>query len=236
MALFILNPGVSPLGQFDVLDTDVASILGGEIMVLNRVARADTSTERSAYDVKDGYIASDIDTNSPTAYRVVALLADDAAAPSANKGFYLSDDGTNFYGVMFGTVIGSPLGQSTTGTSLGPTTMAGSGKITLWDKPGLYAVSLTAVDAHLVTTTAGTVPTHNLYDTPLPGELLYRGSTGKISRLTGANETIGSGNDKVGRFVELSSNGSMVTTPARLVGAAQVFDRIKFYFLGDIGA
>lgn len=219
MALFLLNPGLNPLGTFDLLDTDQASVLGGEVMVLDEASRTVTSTEKAAHDVFDGYVADAVDTGDPTATRVVARIADEAS--ETYNVFYLADEGTTHYGVMFGSVIGGPAGLGTTGTNLGPHTATGSGKVTLWDKPGLYAVSLDAISADVVPTTSG-----NLYDTPLPGTVLYRETlTGKLCRATGTS-------DKVAVFVELTSNGSLVTTPAKLVGASEAFDRIKIQYLG----
>lgn len=219
MALFILNPGISPLGDFDVLDTDQTSILGGEIMVLTEASRTITSAEKAAADVLDGYLADAVDTGTPTATRTIARIADNTS--ETTDLFYLSDDGVAFYGTLFGSTIGDPVGLSTSGTALGPNTMAGSGKVTLWDKPGLYAVSLTALNADVVPTSSG-----NLYDTPLPGTLLYRGQTdGRLTRTT-------SSSDKVALFVELASDGSLVTTPTRLVGATETWDRIKIQYLG----
>ena len=136
------------------------------------------------------------------------------------------DDGVAGYGTAFGTLIGNPLGLSTTvasgGSLIGPHTAQGSGKVTAWHLEGLYGVSLTALAADVVPTASG-----NLYDTPLPGELLYReATTGKLTR-------VATSTDKIALFVELSGNGSLVTTPARLVGAAEVFDRIKMQYLGS---
>lgn len=219
MALFLYQPGIQPLGDFDCLDTDQSSVLGGEVMVLDEASRTVSTTEKAAYDVYDGYIADAVSEGTPTATRVVARIADEAS--ETYDVFYLSDDGTTHYGVMFGSVIGGPVGLATTGTNLGPHTTTGSGKVTLWDKPGLYGVSLDALSDDVVPTTSG-----NLYDTPLPGTVLYRETlTGKLCRASGTS-------DKIAAFVELTSNGSLVTTPAKLVGAAEVFDRIKIQFFG----
>jgi hypothetical protein len=216
MALFLLQPGLHPLGDFDLLDTDQSSVLGGEVMVLDEASRTITSTEKAAYDVLDGYIADEV-TEATT--RVVARIADEAS--ETYDVFYLSDEGTTHYGVTFGSVVGGPVGLSTTSTNLGPHTTTGSGKVTLWDKGGLYAVSLDAVSSDVVPTTSG-----NLYDTPLPGTVLYRETlTGKLCRATGTS-------DKIAAFVELTNNGSMVNTPARLVGASETFDRIKIQYFG----
>ncbi|KKL70142.1 hypothetical protein LCGC14_2107870 [marine sediment metagenome] len=218
MALFILTPGLQPLGDFDVLDTDQSSVNGGEVMTLGEASRTITSSEKAAADVLDGYIADQVSEGTPTATRVVAKLADETTED--RKLFYLSDDGTAFYGVLFGSVIGTPVGLTTTGTNLGPHTISGSGKVTLWDKEGLYAVSTSVLSSDVVPTTGNTL------DTPLPGELLYREQgTGLLTRATTSG-------DKIAMFVELASNSSLVTTPARLVGATEVFDRIKIQFLG----
>jgi len=221
MALFLLNPGCTPLGDFDCLDTDQASILGGEVMVLDEASRTVSTTEKAAYDVYDGYIADQIDVGTPTATRVVARIAD--TADETSEVFYLSDEGTTHYGVMFGSVIGGPVGLATTGTNLGPHTTTGSGKVTLWDKPGLYAVSVDAIDSGVVNAASG-----NLYDTPLPGELLYRSTSGRLCR----SADKATGDNKIATFVELTDKGSLVTTPPRLVGASEVFDRIKIQYFG----
>jgi hypothetical protein len=214
MALFILNPGIQPLGDFDLLDLDAASILGGEVMTLDKASRLDTAIETSAADVKDGYVCPGPSEGDSAAYRVVARIAD--TSTETYKLFYLSDDGKAHYGVTFGTVIGG-VGGKTTGTNLGPSTVTGSGKVTLWDKSGLYAVSTDALAADVIPASL---------DTPLPGEVLYRGETS--GRLTRASTTT----DKIAAFIELTSNGSLVTTPSRLVGGAETFDRIKIYYYG----
>jgi hypothetical protein len=231
MALFLLNPGIEPLGHFDFLDTDISSVLGGELAVLDEASRTNTATEKAAADALDGYIADQVDAGSPTASRLVARLADGYSTVflDATKGnirveprkvFYLTDDGTTYYGTLFGELLGNPAGLSTSGPALGPHTAQGSGKVTLWDKPGLYAVSGDAT-ADDLNPAAG-----NLNDTPLPGALLYREhNTGKLT----VNATTG---DKVAVFVELADAGSLVTTPGRLVGASSSYDRVVLSYLG----
>jgi hypothetical protein len=214
MALYILQPGCQPLGQFDFLDADLLNVLGGELGVWGTAG----STDLAAADAKDGYVAAAVDAGSPTASRPLLQLAD--GSTETTSPFYLLDDGKLGYGTLFGQVIGVPVGSATTGTNLGPHTAAASGKVTAWDKPGIYAVSL---DAQSVTsTTVG-----NLYDTPVPGTKLYRtANTGKIGLVQTGSEPI------VGVFIELSSNGSLVRTPARLVGATPIVDRMVFNYFG----
>lgn len=223
MALYVLQPGLNPLGQFDFLDTDLANVVGGDIGTWDEAARANSASEKAAADVFDGYVANEVDDNVPTATRAVLRLAD--TSTETYKAFYLLDDGVAGYGTLLGTLIGGPVGLATTvasgGALLGPSSAQGSGKVTAWDKPGLYAVSLSALASDVVPTASG-----NLYDTPLPGELLYRGATS--AKLTRASAS----GDKMALFVELASNGSLVTTPARLVGASAVFDRVKMHYLG----
>lgn len=224
MALYLLQPGVQPLGQFDFLDTDLANVLGGEVGVLDEAARANSATEKAASDVLDGYLADEVDTGTPTASRSVLRIADETV--ESVKAFYLLDDGQAGYGTLLGTLIGVPVGLATTvasgGSLLGPHTAAASGKVTAWDKPGMYAVSGDAVGGLLNPNTG------NLNDTPAPGTLLYReGSTGKLTEDTTSG-------DKLALFVELrgTGGGSLVNTPAELVGATPVFDRLVIQYLG----
>ena len=56
MALRILNPGIQPLGQFDALDAQTNTILGGEVATLDYVATlASGGTDEAASDIEDGY-------------------------------------------------------------------------------------------------------------------------------------------------------------------------------------
>lgn len=120
MALLMVQEGVQPLGQYDAYSTFAP--VGGEVGVL-------------------------ITTGTTTdGYQVLAVRG----ATTGDKGpFYLVDDGKTGYGVLFGnTVVRTDTGFSSgadNGTRLGPTTYAASGKLTLWDKQGLYAVTLDAL-------------------------------------------------------------------------------------------
>ena len=219
MALFILTPGIQPLGNFDCLDTDMSSIIGGEIVTLDKTSATNTSTEAAAADVLDGYISRPGEGGSPTAYRTVARLA--TTATETYKFFGLADEGIANYGTLFGSLIGGTCGTGAASV-IGPSSMSGSGKITIWEKPGLYAVTLTALAADVVPTATG-----NLYDTPLPGTILYRGATSaKMCRLNTSG-------DKIALFVELSNSGGMSQTPKHLItGLASSFDRIVIQYLG----
>ena len=236
MALFLLNPGTQPLGSFDLLDTDGSTgIKGGELMCLDNAARTNTASETAAADVDDAY-----NIYSAAAYRTVACVASDARLLSGSTVgdgycFYLSDDGTLNYGVLFGSVIGGSTGLVTgkgnsTATNYGPASNVGSGKVTLWDKPGLYAVSLDAIDSSLIATNPGTITS-----TPVPGTALYRSSTGKLAVVAQVAAIGSSTLNKVAAFVELTNSGGLVQTPARLFSTTPttaMYDRIVIQYYG----
>jgi hypothetical protein len=198
MALKLLQSSGSPLGQFDCLDADLANIKGGEAMTFGTA----TISSDAGDDSPDGYVYPG------TSKTVVKLMN----GTTANGGpIMLSDDGTTGYGTLFGTVVGGTIGQVVTGGAvLGPHTATGSGKITCWDKPGLYGVTTDAVDSTAVT---GFAPTTNT--TLVPGAKVYVNSTGKLTPYL----TAGDASVVAGRFVSFETDKSLVTTPNRLVSA-----------------
>jgi hypothetical protein len=197
MALKLLQPGVQPLGQFDGLDSEVLTLKGGEVVTLKSVAIG-AATDKGASDTSDGYVNSD--------KRVVVTKT----LASGKRPLMLADEGVSGYGTLFGTVVGGTVGQvSTGGTVLGPHTATGSGKVTCWDKPGLYAVSLDACDT---TASTGLAATNATLDT---GAALYATSAGLLTPNSGsAFESV-----VVGRFVSFETNGSLVTSQNHLVTA-----------------
>lgn len=219
MALFPLQPGIQPLGQFDVLDSQLTSIKGGEVMTFASASRVNTASEKAAADVLDGY---DYDsTGTGLGGRAVAQLA----ATAAEYPLALADDGNSpDYLTYFGQVVGGPVGLSTTGgTKLGPHTAEGSGKVTLWDKPGLFAVTVDALAATFVSSlpSTGLAPGSTLGFTA--AGLLAHGSSSAVSSTGCAT------------FLEFESSPSLVTTPGRLVSAAEQFTRAKVWFHGGLG-
>ena len=128
MALKLLQPGLQPAGQFDLMDGAILS--GGEYVQLT------ASTD---------YAASDVSAVGPATYMQPGIRS---LAASVKFGG-LADEGTTGYGTSFGTIIGATVGQgtgfgslSTTGVVVvGPQTSTGSGKVTVWHAPGLYGVS-----------------------------------------------------------------------------------------------
>lgn len=204
MALKLLQPGTQPLGQFDGLDAEVLTLKGGEVVTL--VATAVPPGDKAAADSFDGYV----NTGSSAKRPVVTKTVDAYSRP-----LFLADEGISGYGTLFGSVVGGTVGQVVTGGAvLGPHTATGSGKVTCWDKPGLYAVSLDACDTNAST---GLQPTNT---TIAVGDALYYTTAGLLTP-TAASAPAGTGGVKtvVGRFVDFETNGSLVTTPNRLVAA-----------------
>lgn len=194
MALKVLQSQLSPLGQFDALDTELASFKGGEVVTLTGVTYQ--GTDKAAKDVDDGY------AGTPTKYRpaVTKTLSASASGPH-----WLADDGTTYYGTLFGSVVGGTAGQAAD-SALGPHTALGSGKITCWNQPGLYGVTLDAVDDSTV------APTVDI----AVGAALYATTAGLLTTTSSGAANAGA---MMARFVEFATNGSLVTTPNSLVAA-----------------
>jgi len=218
MGLLPQNPGVQPLGQFDIINSDLATVRGGEVMSFTSASRTNTTSETAAADVLDGY-----DYGVP-GQRVAATLA----TTNTQLPVFLADDGTSpDYLTYFGRVVGSSAGLETNGTVLGPHTGSGSGKVTLWDKPGLYVVTLDAVAADFLSSLAGSALA--------PGSSLGFNDNSRLSHAACTNAVASSG---VATFVEFESAGqhsSLVTTPPRLVGATETFERVKVWFHAGMG-
>jgi len=207
MALKLLQAGIQPIGQFDGYDSEITlaatGFKGGEVCSLIYVPLGTDHAAKDA-DGTDGYVG----TTTKIRPCVTRTLAD------GTRPLFLSDDGASGYGTLFGELIGAIVGQvgsgPGTGTVLGPHTAAGSGKITCWDKPGLYAVTLDAV----VTGSEGLDPANG---TLTGGDPLYATATGLLTPVS-AND-FDSGGIVVARFIEFQTNGSLVTTPNYLVSA-----------------
>lgn len=196
MALYVLNPGKDPLGQFDGLDAEVTTLLGGEVVTFGTAL---LTADKGAADVADGYL-------NPGTSRVVVTKT----LSSGKRPLMLADEGTTYYGTLFGTVVGGTVGQVATGGAvLGPHTATASGKVTCWDKPGLYGVSLDACDT---SATTGLQPTNA---TLVAGAKLYATTAGLLT----PNSASKFEDVAVGRFVEFRTNGALVQTPNRLVQA-----------------
>ena len=212
MALKLLFAGHNPC-SFDGYDSNVLLTRGGEVCRLTEVAYSyppGTSVDKASFDSFLGETSTTLKTR-------VAATTSLPSTTGTYRPLFLVDEGTNGYGVMFGVVVGSFTGQtvpnaySNTATNLGPHTATGSGKVTCWDKPGLYAVTLDAVEDTI--SVAGSIK---------PGDPLFANTSGKLTatEANGFDFPAGQGSTTiVGRFVEFSTNGSLVTTPAWMVGA-----------------
>lgn len=192
-----------PLGQFDGLDAILPTLKGGECVTFSQVTR--TGSDKASSDSFDGYEAA---TFRPVVNRYGYSTGVSAAPSATTRPLMLADEGIAGYGTLFGTVVGGTVGQvSTGGTVLGPHTSAGSGKVTLWSQPGLYAISVDNTAALLqptVVVAAGTAVYAKLFDDLTSSGLLTTDSSG--------NGTA------VGNFIEFATNGSLVSTPNNLVG------------------
>jgi hypothetical protein len=207
MALKILQPGIQPLGQFDGYDTDFLTLKGGEVVTFIPVLKT-AGTDKAAADSFDGYSVG------PTPKRPVVATLTYTTSTTAFRPFMLSDEGIAGYGTLFGTVVGGTVGQVVTGgTVLGPHTAQGSGKVTCWDKSGLYAVSIDACDPNATT---GLQPTHPTLAVGAP--LYVKTATSQLTPL-GDGTAYGSGPIVMGHFVDFETNGSLVNTPNKLVAA-----------------
>lgn len=203
MALILKQPGIQPLGQFDGVDSVVTSVRGGEVGAIVAVAVGSDVAAADA-DGSDGYVppvpgTRPAVTTALTGAEFPLGLIDDGNAPN--------------YGTLFGSVLGATVGQQSfgpgqSGAVLGPHTAAASGKLTLWTKPGTYAVTLDAVDTDGAT---GLAPTNAGLSI---GDALYAEDG------TGLLTPVASSGPVVARFLNFETNGSLVTTPVTLASAA----------------
>lgn len=229
--LKLLQPGIQPLGQFDGLDSDVLTLKGGEVVSFTSVQTnsqpgvTTAGLDQAAYDVFDGYANYGGTFKRPAVTRLwngTNLPSDGytaIAGVSVGRPLFLSDEGITGYGTLLGAVVGGTVGQQVngpntyTGAILGPHTATGSGKVTCWDKPGLYAVSLDATDP---TSATGLQPTNT---TLYAGKALGFTATGLLTPKGSAQDITAGNLTQVGHFVEFNTNGSLVTTPNYLVAA-----------------
>lgn len=207
MSLRPITTGLQPIGIFDGYDADLLTIKGGEVLTLAAIALA--STDLATADVLDGYAG----TTAKTRAILTKTLGD------TSKTLFLADDGNSGYGTLFGTLVGGITGQQVSGTRVGPATAVGSGKITAWSAPGLYSITLDAVD----TAADGIVPSN----TSLASGVSLTATTAGL--LTPLSSTAGSfnSNQVVATFVEFSvNNGSKVRTPGSR------FNEVLIYWKG----
>ena len=208
MTLELVQPGVQPLGQFDGLDSIYLTVKGGEVATIVGINKNTSGgSDLSAWDASDGYAVAG--TQRPVVTTNLVACA---------RPLFLVDDGIWGYGTLFGSVIGGVCGQISYGlgqvpaTQLGPHTAAASGKLTLWDKPGTYAVTLDAVDTDKTT---GLQPSN---PTLLIGDPLYATDHGILTPNAALSFEF-PGMPNVAFFLNFEpwKGGSLVTTPVSLV-------------------
>ena len=204
MALELVQSGMQPLGQFDGYDAIYTTVRGGEVGTIIGIAVGTDVAAKDA-DGTDGYVG-----NPATRPVVTTLLT------AGDRPLYLIDDGLRNYGTLFGSVLGQVAGQFSYGLNqygpvLGPHTATASGKLTCWDKPGTYAVTLDAVDTTAVTGLTTNNPTLQI------GDILYATATGLLT----PDATVRFENVVIARFLNFETwkGGSLVTTPVHLVSA-----------------
>jgi hypothetical protein len=208
--LKLLQPGIEPLGQFDIDDEDVALVRGGEVAVFE------------ALDVATDAYAADSFQVGPQLQLTLDRVANDGEV------YGLVDEGTSpGYGTLFGSVIGATVGQGTgfgaqSGTGfvvVGPATMRGSGKATLWTKPGLYG---TTVEAW---TSSAEFDAGALND-DLFGDAADGTNDGKLTTTSGGNGV------QVATFLGPVTDRSLVSTTNTAAGVASETEFAAVYLLG----
>ncbi len=197
MALVLLNTNSAfCAGQFDGYDALLTTMLGGEVAML--VGYGQTGSDKHASDIADGY------ANNALAPFQRPIVTTTLAGAATEGPLFLTDDGIANYGTSFGSVVGGMAGQVVSGGALlGPHTMTGSGKVTLWGGTGLFGVTLDALD----TAANGVVPTNGAL--AVGTELAYT-SAGKLTPNSGGNKVASA--RTVARFVEFSTGDSLVTS------------------------
>jgi hypothetical protein len=189
MALKLLQPGLQPAGQFDLVDG--TTLVGGEWV---NAATAGGSELAAADVTQVGPLSGG---TTALAFAPGAKSAAAAGPPTTQVFGGLADEGTTGYGTSFGTVIGAAVGKgtgfgtlSTTGVvTVGPQTTAGSGKVTVWHAPGLYGVSGSPATAGAVAPLSGLAVNVQVYSNPagnLGGSTMTSAGSGVVGIALGA--------------------------------------------------
>lgn len=209
MALKLLNPGLRPLGMFDLEDDILGTLEGGEHVALNATA---IGAEGYAADVSSvgPFVGADLAGNR-------ASVKFDTAARLVNVLAGLADEGTTGYGTLFGRTIGSNAGRATVingAVVVGPSTERGSGKVTVWSQSGLYSVDgAAATDAATPLNAMTTV-----------NALVHADGNGLLG-------TAALGNQPVAIFVGHLADTSLVSTTNTAVGIAKAIESSALYLL-----
>ncbi len=208
MALKLLNPGLRPLGMFDLADADQGNLVGGEYVELVAF------TTTAAYE---GY-AADVGALSAGASltdNIIQFARNDRTAGNLGG---LADDGGEEYGTLFGSLIGQNAGRSTQfGTVngavvIGPNTEVASGKVTVFAQAGLYGVTQ-GTGTELAAAAANVVLSAN-------------GTTGLLQTTAGAG-------DDVAIYVGEMTDTSLVSTTSTAAGQAATTEYHAVFYAGN---
>lgn len=220
MALKLLQPGLRPMGQFDLDDDDTAAnITGGEICSLTTIEN-------------DDYYAADVEGMGE------GLEATLTASTTTLQPLFMADEGIKGYGTLFGELIGSTVGQATSqsgATVIGPRTSSGSGKITLWHAPGLYAVSTPSTRGSATGGSADAFANGQSVAGYAANSALYSSDAGGAA--TGKLTQSQSGADQVVAFYlgGMADDSLVSTTIAAATGTSTTAEFEAIYFLGPVG-
>jgi len=223
MALKLLNPGVRPLGTFDLDDAFAGTLQGGEYVEL--------LADATPGPLVEGY-AADVGAVGPMgpgagAGLVAPILWNFTPATNTSENLGgLADEGVNEYGTLYGQLIGSNTGQATVingAVVLGPSTERASGKVTVWHAPGLYGVSGTPA-------TGGTdgAGLNALSGSVLANDAVYASNTaGSLGNLV--TSVAGA---PLGCFVGQVADSSLVSTTTVAAGLAATAESFAVYYFG----
>jgi hypothetical protein len=213
MALKLLNPGLRPLGMFDLEDDNAGNLEGGEYVAIN-----------AAGPGAEGY-AADVENVGPFTGAVTldgnaTGVKFDLATSAENVLCGLADEGVDEYGTLFGSLIGQNAGRATQvagggAVVIGPSTDRASGKVTVWAAPGLYGVNGAA--AELATTGLALQTTVN---------------TG-MGATTGLHDSGGAGS-AASLFVGHMADQSLVSTTNLAAGEAAENSCSAIWFFGPV--
>jgi len=211
MALKLLNPGLRPLGMFDLEDDTAGTLEGGEHVELNATA---IGAEGYAADVGavGPFVGADLAGSRASVKFDVGLRTAHALAG-------LADEGISGYGTLFGEQIGGNAGQATSingAVVIGPSTERGSGKVTVWTQSGLYAVDGAAADD----------ATDPLSGADTVNDLVYGELNTGLITLTALNNGA-----QVAIFVGHMADTSLVSTTNTAVGLAKAIESSAIYLL-----
>jgi hypothetical protein len=218
MALKLLNPGLRPLGTYDLVDAEAGSLTGGEYVELGTVGT----------DGSDGY-AADVGSVGPMGPGGSAGLLDpqlwhfSATACTSESLGGLCDEGGTEYGTLFGSLIGSGAGRATTESGavvIGPTTDRGSGKVTVWHQHGLYGVNGSAATGATTPLSGVTAVNDAIY-----GEV----NTGLLTLAPDAGTNL----DPLGIAAGAVADPSLVSTTNAAAGLNAAISYWAVYFCGN---